>query len=227
MGGLRDTLGFDGLVVTDALIMDGALVGRRESDAAVEAVQSGRGLLLYPKDPRAGARRAGRRGGERRAVPASGSDEALAPLRARGRAAHRARLRRCAAGPTNRPAAWPTRCSSRAWCAATRPRLSGPIDLVVVDDDLGGPYPPSPSDYVAKALGERAGRPLHRRVAGRAGLRRAARVEGKGGLRRRVARGARELRVGRRPDRALRPSAGWSSSSLATRRCCWPGTGSG
>jgi hypothetical protein len=39
------------------------------------------------------------------------------------------------------------------------PRLTGPVDLVVVDDDLGGPYPPSPSDYTARALGpELAGR---------------------------------------------------------------------
>jgi hypothetical protein len=33
------------------------------------------------------------------------------------------------------------------------PALAGPLDLVAVDDDLGGPYPPSPSDWVAKALG--------------------------------------------------------------------------
>jgi hypothetical protein len=33
------------------------------------------------------------------------------------------------------------------------PRLAGPLDLVVVDDDLGGPYPPGPTDYAIKALG--------------------------------------------------------------------------
>jgi hypothetical protein len=33
------------------------------------------------------------------------------------------------------------------------PSLTGPLDLVVVDDDVGGPYPPSPSDWVARALG--------------------------------------------------------------------------
>ena len=38
--------------MTDALIMDGALVGRRESDAAVEAIQAGVDLLLYPNDAR-------------------------------------------------------------------------------------------------------------------------------------------------------------------------------
>jgi beta-glucosidase-like glycosyl hydrolase len=49
---LRGPLGFGGLIVSDALIMDGALQGRRESDAAVEAVRAGVDLLLYPKDPR-------------------------------------------------------------------------------------------------------------------------------------------------------------------------------
>ncbi len=52
LGELRSTERFDGLVVTDALIMDGALVGRRESDAAVEAIQAGADLLLYPNDAR-------------------------------------------------------------------------------------------------------------------------------------------------------------------------------
>jgi len=52
MDELRGPLGFDGLVVSDALIMDGALAGRRESDAAVEAVRAGVDLLLYPNDAR-------------------------------------------------------------------------------------------------------------------------------------------------------------------------------
>jgi hypothetical protein len=33
------------------------------------------------------------------------------------------------------------------------PQLTGPLDLVVVDDDIGGPYPPGPSDYVHRVLG--------------------------------------------------------------------------
>jgi hypothetical protein len=32
------------------------------------------------------------------------------------------------------------------------PPLRAPIELVVVDDDLGGPYPPGPSDLVERAL---------------------------------------------------------------------------
>jgi hypothetical protein len=36
---------------------------------------------------------------------------------------------------------------------SSAPSLAGPLDLVVVDDDIGGPYPPSPSDYVHHVLG--------------------------------------------------------------------------
>ena len=39
------------------------------------------------------------------------------------------------------------------------PDLRGPLDLVVVDDDLGGPFPPGPSDWTRQVLGpERVGR---------------------------------------------------------------------
>jgi hypothetical protein len=33
------------------------------------------------------------------------------------------------------------------------PRLTSPVDLVVVDDDVGGPYPPGPTDHAAQVLG--------------------------------------------------------------------------
>ena len=52
-GLLRDELGFTGLVVTDALIMDGVQQDTSEGEAAVLAIQAGCDLLLYPKDPRA------------------------------------------------------------------------------------------------------------------------------------------------------------------------------
>ena len=34
-------------------------------------------------------------------------------------------------------------------------RLKRPIELVTIDDDVGGPYPPSPGDYLARRLDER------------------------------------------------------------------------
>lgn len=151
MDGLRHSLGFDGLVVTDALIMDGALVGRRESDAAVEAVQSGVDLLLYPKDPRRvrDALISGLQGG---ALTPGRIEEALRRYERAVAAATRSTppVRR---GPFESAGGLADALLQQGMVRGDAPPLSGPVDLVVVDDDVGGPYPPSPSDYTAKALG--------------------------------------------------------------------------
>src|SRR5688500_7504274 len=47
---LREQLGFDGLIVTDALIMQGVLEGRDEAEACVAAIAAGCDLLCYPTD---------------------------------------------------------------------------------------------------------------------------------------------------------------------------------
>ncbi|MFQ5745918.1 MAG: glycoside hydrolase family 3 N-terminal domain-containing protein [Gemmatimonadota bacterium] len=60
---LRDELGFGGLVVTDALIMEGARAdtgGGRAGGAEIEALAAGCDLLLYPPDLAAAVRRLGR-----------------------------------------------------------------------------------------------------------------------------------------------------------------------
>jgi beta-glucosidase len=157
MDNLRRTLGFDGLVVTDALIMDGALVGRRESDAAVEAVQSGVDLLLYPKDPRR-VRDALASAVESGALPAERVEESLRRYQRAVDIASRSTppVRR---GPYESAAALADALLRQGMVRGDPPRLTGPLDLVVVDDDVGGPYPPSPSDYTSQALGaEQAGR---------------------------------------------------------------------
>lgn len=56
-GLLRDDLGFDGLVVTDALDMAGVTRGRTPAQVAVQAVRAGADVLLMPPSP-ALARRA-------------------------------------------------------------------------------------------------------------------------------------------------------------------------
>lgn len=48
---LRDELGFQGLIVTDGLQMDGILAGREETEASVGALAAGCDLLLAPLDP--------------------------------------------------------------------------------------------------------------------------------------------------------------------------------
>jgi beta-glucosidase-like glycosyl hydrolase len=151
LDGLRGSLGFDGLVVTDALIMDGALLGRRESDAAVGALQSGVDLLLYPKDPRrvrdalAGAVESG-------SLPRERVEEALRRYARAVATATRATppVRR---GPFDSMDDLADALLRQGMLRGDPPRLAGPVDLVVVDDDLGGPYPPGPTDYVVEALG--------------------------------------------------------------------------
>jgi beta-glucosidase-like glycosyl hydrolase len=151
MAELRERLGFDGLVVTDALIMDAALVGRRESDAAVEAVQAGVDLLLYPND----ARRV------RDALEQALASGTLAPVRlaeARRRYDRALALATSATPPVTRGPfesvdALADGLLTQGMLRGAAPMLRGPLDLVVVDDDLGGPYPPGPSDWVHQVLG--------------------------------------------------------------------------
>jgi beta-glucosidase-like glycosyl hydrolase len=151
MAELRERLGFDGLVVTDALIMDAALVGRRESDAAVEAVQAGVDLLLYPND----ARRV------RDALEQALASGALARARLAGalRRYDRALVLATSAtppvtrGPFESADALADALVAQGMLRGSAPTLRGPLDLVVVDDDLGGPYAPGPSDWVHQVLG--------------------------------------------------------------------------
>jgi beta-glucosidase-like glycosyl hydrolase len=151
LGELRRDGKFDGLVVTDALIMDGALVGRRESDAAVEAIQAGADLLLYPND----ARRV------RDALQAALSSGSITPERLgeslrrydRALAAATAPTPPVTRGPYESADALADALLMNGMIRRSAPTLTGPLDLVVVDDDIGGPYPPGPTDYVHRALG--------------------------------------------------------------------------
>ena len=47
---LRQQMRFDGLIVTDAMIMEGAIAEIGEEEAAIRALDAGCDLLLYPKD---------------------------------------------------------------------------------------------------------------------------------------------------------------------------------
>jgi beta-glucosidase len=151
LGELRRNARFDGLVVTDALIMDGALSGRRESDAAVQAIQAGADLLLYPNDPR-------RVRDALQAALASGNltrdrlEESLDRYE-RALAAATAPTPPVARGPFDSAEALADALLQNGMVRGSPPTLVGPLDLVVVDDDVGGPYPPSPTDYVPRLLG--------------------------------------------------------------------------
>ncbi|HEU4829235.1 MAG TPA: glycoside hydrolase family 3 N-terminal domain-containing protein [Gemmatimonadales bacterium] len=149
LGGLRTDLGFDGVIVTDAMIMDGAFVGRSEGAAYVQAVAAGVDLLLYPKQPRAA----------RDALVAAIEDGTLATARVADALARYDRLLARAPQPGGGAPApgdigrrLADRLVARGLVRGEKLRLRQPIDLVVVDDDIGGPYPASPSDWTAAAL---------------------------------------------------------------------------
>jgi beta-glucosidase-like glycosyl hydrolase len=152
LGHLRQRMRFDGLVVTDALIMDGALEGRRESDAAVEAVQAGVDLLLYPNDPRR----------VRDSLAQALAGGSLSPKRFEEAVARYQRALAAATAPTPPGSRGPFDSAAdladalleQGMLRGNAPQLTAPLDLVVVDDDVGGPYPPSPSDWTQAALGQ-------------------------------------------------------------------------
>jgi hypothetical protein len=148
-GLLRQRLGFSGIVVTDALIMAGvnAEAGARRS--AVAALAAGCDVLLYPADVET-------------VVDALNATRAEPHLGARlAEAVHHieSAVRRVA---TPAATAW-GRDEDRAWATdiAIRtlrvvrgePALGArSIDLITVDDDVGGPFPPGPRTAFPEAL---------------------------------------------------------------------------
>jgi beta-glucosidase len=145
-------LGFDGVVVTDALVMEGAR-SRGAGEGAVEALRAGVDLLLYPDDPPvvaaalSEAERSGRLPAERLAQAHRRYQQALA------RAARPAAG--ASAGPYGTPEEVADALLDRGLLRGALRRLKRPIELVTIDDDVGGPYPPSPGDYLARRLDER------------------------------------------------------------------------
>jgi beta-glucosidase-like glycosyl hydrolase len=156
---LRESLGFSGLIVTDALMM-GAAVADAATHPAARALAAGCDLLCYPADPRAAHEAIGEavRSG---ALPEARISDALtrygeALLRA-GAPAPAARHQPRESGDPG--AAKPERADqiadrllAQGMVRGPAPVLRAPLDLVVVDDDLGGAWPASPSDFTARAL---------------------------------------------------------------------------
>ena len=151
---LRGELGFGGLVVTDAIIMEGLTEGTTEAQAAVQAVAAGCDVLLYPQELEAVVREVEAALQDGR-LPRERVDEALR------RIAYAAE--RVAGGPRGEVGAE----DDRRWALATavrtlrvlrgEPRVpAGPVRLVEVEDDAGGPWPPYPRDAFPAAL-RRAG----------------------------------------------------------------------
>ena len=145
-GLLREELGFDGIVVTDALIMEG--VGSPE-EAMAEALAAGVDVLLYPPadlDP----------GTAVYAAAAAREPEDIDRSSARIR-----HLLEVGSGPGEGGPVGTSedRALALGWALRSL-RASGPCDigttaeLTVIDDDLGGPWPPPLRDRFAGVLRE-------------------------------------------------------------------------
>jgi len=147
---LRETLGFGGVIVTDALIMAGATARERETSATATAVSAGCDGLLYPDDFARVVLALDRAVG--RDLPVARADAALA---------------RCeeaaAAWTTGADQGAPDLVAHAAFAdgVADRvistvrgavPALRAPLGLSIVDDDLGGPYVVGSREVVAETL---------------------------------------------------------------------------
>lgn len=136
-GLLRGDLGFGGVVATDALIMDG--IGPDPGQAGAHAVAAGVDALLYPPDVdaqlaaldealAAGALPADRLEAARERVAAlTARFGGALPVRFDG-VEHRRLAKRWARATLQTTGGWPVRGTG--------------VHLVIVDDDVGGPYPP-------------------------------------------------------------------------------------
>jgi len=148
---LRTELGFRGLIVTDALMM-GAAVQEAASNPGVRALAAGCDLLCYPADPRAAYDAIGEalRSG---VLTEARVEEALVRY---GEALLNAEAGQRGSGAESAVQQGSGAVADRLLMAGlargTQPVLHLPIDLVIVDDDLGGAWPASSTEYVEMAL---------------------------------------------------------------------------
>ena len=152
LGHLRSALGFGGLVVTDALVMEGARAGLPDDEVALAPIRAGCDLLLYPPDAA-------------RAIAvlerATDADPKIAAAVAASLARYQQALDLTAdAGPsfTAHPAseresrAIARRLLGGGLQRGTAPDLRGGADLVIIDDDQDSPHSRGPSDLVRRDL---------------------------------------------------------------------------
>ncbi|MEP7344419.1 MAG: glycoside hydrolase family 3 N-terminal domain-containing protein [Gemmatimonadaceae bacterium] len=149
---LRNRMGFEGLVLTDAMIMSGVLGDGDEGKAGVRALDAGCDVLLYPENVD-GVQRALEEGVRGRTLSLRELDRSL---ERRHRAAAWSAAQAKAGAITDRE-----RDAVRALCDSAVqvargdvPEIRGVLDVIIVDDDVGGPYPPPSRAPLHAALGE-------------------------------------------------------------------------
>jgi beta-glucosidase-like glycosyl hydrolase len=149
---LRKSLGFDGIVVSDALIMAGATAHEKEGPATTRAVAAGCDALLYPQDFARVVAALDAAVGAKGGIPGARADEALARI---GAAAERWGTG-ADQGPPDLAAhgAFADGVADRVtqMLRGEPPALKAPLALPMVDDDVGGPYLVGPRDVLESEL---------------------------------------------------------------------------
>jgi len=147
---LRDPLGFEGLVVTDAFIMAGATARESADAAALRAIASGCDVLLYPEDPIRTIRYL---------QDIIGHVHGTNPIEA-SLARYEAAVARAssATSPKDVDVAAHSNFAAHLADRAVRmvrgmpPSLRSPVEVLLVDDDVGGPYAVGPRDVLTRDL---------------------------------------------------------------------------
>ena len=146
---LRKEMEFAGLLVTDALIMEGVLAGG-EAEAVVRALYAGCDCLLYPTNLAESVRAVQRAIDDKRLD----ADSIQQSLERRRRWARWAALSKETNRPTRDESGWSSQIAERVvhMVRETMPQLPQPWHLTIVDDDIGGPYPAPSRDPLISAL---------------------------------------------------------------------------
>jgi beta-glucosidase len=140
---------FTGLLVTDALIMEGVLTGG-EAEAVVRALNAGCDCLLYPTNL-AESVRAVQKAIDDKHLDADAIHQSLERRR---RWARWAALSKETNRPTRDESGWSSQLAERVvhMIRERMPQLPQPWHLSIVDDDVGGPYPAPSRDPLISAL---------------------------------------------------------------------------
>ncbi|TFG48736.1 MAG: hypothetical protein E4H38_06015 [Gemmatimonadales bacterium] len=149
---LRSALGFDGLVVTDALMMEGARAGLPADEAVTAPLRAGCDLLLYPPDVEEAVSALDRAAGKDARIAGRVEASLAKYQRALDRAGQADQV--YTADPVSEAE---SRDVARRLLASglhrgTIPDLRGGIDLLIVDDDQDAEHRPGPNDLVRRDL---------------------------------------------------------------------------
>ncbi|HYH83157.1 MAG TPA: glycoside hydrolase family 3 N-terminal domain-containing protein [Longimicrobium sp.] len=147
---LRGEMGYGGLVVTDALIMDGLTEDTTEAAAAIRAIAAGCDVLLYPQDMDA-VIAAVQEAVVARRLPRERVEDALRRIGEAARGVD-GEAGGEVGGEADRRWALEVGMRSLRVCRGDPKLPAGPVRLLEIEDDAGGPWPPYPREAFPAAL---------------------------------------------------------------------------